>query len=92
MDTIRTLEEKLAAAKRQIVDSKYPTGMIIDVLSPLGNIFCLTGICKRTIRYLGLSNEEREEFLTELNAAEDYKAKLEIMRRWFGIVFTGLED
>ena len=92
METIKTLERKLAEAKKQMPDAKYPTGLIIDVSGPQGNIFCLMGICLRTIRELGLSARERNEYETELNAAEDYKARLAVMSKWFGIVFTGLEE
>lgn len=92
METIRSLEKKLAAAKKHILDAKYPTGMIINVSGPHGNIYYLMGVCNRTIRELGLSSQERNEYEAELNAAEDYKARLKVMSKWFGIVFTGLED
>ena len=91
METIKTLERKLAEAKKQMPDAKYPTGLIVDVSGPHGNIYALIGMCNQIVRVLGLSPQEREEYETELNAAEVYKEKLKVMSKWFGIVFAGLE-
>ena len=91
METIKTLERKLAEAKKQMPDAKYPTGLIVDVSGPQGNIYAVIGMCNQIIRVLGLSPQEREEYETELNAAEVYKEKLKVMSKWFGIVFAGLE-
>ena len=92
MDTLRTLQQKLRAIENQSADAKYPTGLIVDLSGPQGNIYALIGMCNHIIRELGLSPQEREEYETELNAAEVYKEKLTVMSKWFGIVFTGLED
>ena len=92
MDTLRTLQQKLRAVEKQSADAKYPTGLIVDVSGPQGNIYCLIGMCNHIVRELGLSSQERNEYETELDAAEVYKEKLKVMSKWFGIVFTGLED
>ena len=92
MDTIRTLEQKLRAVKEQSIDAKYPTGLIVNLSGPQGNIYSLIGMCNHIVRELGLSSQERNEYETELNAAEVYKEKLKVMSKWFGIVFIGLED
>lgn len=49
MDTINTLQKKLLIAETQqdkIANAKYPTGVIIDLSGPCGNIFWILGICR----------------------------------------------
>ena len=92
METIDALERKLHATRQQACNAKYPTGLIVDLTGPEGNIFYLMGVCNRLVRELRLSPDERQEFETELNTAGDYQSRLAVMQKWFGIVFTGLAD
>ncbi|MBR4507024.1 MAG: hypothetical protein IKP24_00645 [Alphaproteobacteria bacterium] len=47
METIESLERKLAHAKKHgPVEAKYPTGLIIDTKGPQGNIFYLFGVAR----------------------------------------------
>lgn len=88
METIDALERKLHAVRRGVPNAKYPTGLVIDLTGPEGNIFCLIGVCNRLVRELGLSAQLKSEFETELNFAGDYQSRLSIMRNRFGIVFV----
>ena len=72
-----------------IPNAKYPTGIIIDLKSPQGNVFYLMGLANRLIRELGLSAEEIAEFKREQASATTYNAHLSLLRNWFGIVFVG---
>ena len=68
---------------------KYPTGIVIDLKSPQGNVFYLIGLANRLIRELGLSTEEITEFKQEQASATTYQTHLTLLRKWFGIVFVG---
>ena len=68
-----------------IPNAKYPTGIVIDLKSPQGNVF----LANRLIRELGLSAEEIAEFKREQTSATTYKAHLTLLHNWFGIVFVG---
>lgn len=70
-----------------IPNAKYPTGIVIDLKSPQGNVFYLMGLANRLIRELGLSAEEITEFKREQSSATTYQAHLNLLRKWFGIVF-----
>lgn len=70
-----------------IPNAKYPTGIVIDLKSPQGNVFYLMGLANRLIRELGLSAEEIAEFKREQASATTYQAHLNLLRKWFGIVF-----
>ena len=70
-----------------IPTAKYPTGIVIDLKSPQGNVFYLMGLANRLIRELGLSTEEIAEFKRELFIANTYHDHLNLLRKWFGIVF-----
>lgn len=86
MDTIRTLKSKLQVLEQQTPGIKYPTGIVIDLRGPEGNIFYLQGICNRLIRELCLAAEEKEQFAKELED-QDYNSRLDIMQKWFGIAY-----
>ncbi len=88
METIDTLERKLHTARQQACNAKYPTGLIVDLNGPAGNIFYLMGMCNRLVRELQLRPAERQEFETELYATRDYQSRLAVMQKWFGIVFV----
>ncbi len=68
---------------------KYPTGIVIDLKSPQGNVFYLIGLANRLIRELGLSAEEITEFKQEQASATTYQTHLTLLHKWFGIVFVG---
>ncbi len=86
MDTFGTLKSKLQALEQQAQDIKYPTGLVIDLRGPQGNIYYLLGVCNRLIRELGLTAEEKEQFAKELED-KDNNSRLDIMQKWFGIVY-----
>ena len=88
MKTIDALERKLHGARRGVPGAKYPTGLIIDLNGPAGNIFYLMGVCNRLVRELGLSARLKREYETEINSAGDYQSCLTVMQKWFGIVFV----
>ena len=90
METIEALEQKLYAARRGVPGAKYPTGLIIDLNGPAGNIFYLMGVCNSLVRELGLSAQLKQEYETEINSAGDYQSRLTIMQKWFGIVFVDI--
>ena len=83
---------RLKAAQRNdvstILNAKYPTGIVIDLKSPQGNVFYLMGLANRLTRELGLSAEEIAEFKREQASATTYHAHLNLLRKWFGIVFV----
>lgn len=88
METIDALERKLRAARRGVPGAKYPTGLIIDLNGPAGNIFYLMGVCNSLVRELGLSAQLKQEYETEINSAGDYQSRLTVMQKWFGFVFV----
>ena len=88
METIDALERKLHAAQRSVPGARYQTGLVIDLNGPAGNIFYLMGVCNRLVRELGLSEQLKREYETEINSAGDYQSRLAIMQKWFGIVFV----
>ena len=93
METIESLERKLARAKEhEPVEAKYPTGIVIDTREPEGNVFYLFGVANKLLKQLALSDEEIAEFKKERDAQTSYQGHLELMRKWFGVVFIGAED
>ena len=93
METINNLQEKLQRAKQhEPTEAKYPTGLIIDTRGPQGNVFYLFGVANDLLRKLALSDEEITEFKQERDAQTTYQGHLDLMRKWFGIVFIGGED
>lgn len=88
METIEALERKLHVARRGVPGARYQTGLVIDLNGPAGNIFYLMGVCNRLVRELGLSVQLKREHETEINSVGDYKSRLTIMQKWFGIVFV----
>lgn len=72
---------------QNIPNAKYPTGIVIDLKSPQRNVFYLMGLANRLIRELGLSAEEIAEFKREQASATTYQAHLNLLRKWFGLVF-----
>ena len=74
-----------------IPNAKYPTGIIIDLKSPQGNVFYLMGLANQLIRELGLSAEEIAEFKREQASATTYQAHLTLLCKWFGIIFIGFD-
>lgn len=69
--------------------AKYPTGIVIDLKGPQGNVFYLIGLANKLAGELGLSPEEMIEFKHDLSSATTYDAHLSLLRKWFGIVFIG---
>lgn len=93
MDTIETLKNKLSRAeKSEPTDAKYPTGIVIDTRGPQGNVFYLFGVANDLMRKLALSAEEIAEFNQERDSQTSYQGHLDLMRKWFGIIFMGAED
>lgn len=93
MDTIKTLERKLDRAKQnEPVEAKYPTGLVIDTKGPQGNVFYLFGVANDLMRKLALSAEEIAEFNRERDAQTSYDGHLDLMRKWFGIIFIKDEE
>ena len=88
METIDARERKLHVARRGMPGARYQTGLVIDLSGPAGNIFYLMGMCNRLVRELGLSEQLKREYETEINSAGDYQSRLTIMQKWFGIVFV----
>ena len=92
METIQSLERKLARAKQhEPVEAKYPTGLVIDLSGPQGNIFYLFGVAKNLQRDLALSDEEKAEFKQEQDSQTSYQGHLDLLRKWFGIIFINNE-
>ena len=70
-----------------IPNAKYPTGIVIDLKSPQGNVFYLMGLANRLLRELGLSAEEIAEFKREQASATTYHAHMDLLHKWFGFLF-----
>lgn len=90
MTTLNDIKRQLKTLEEQTTnpDVRYPTGLVIDLRGPHGNIFYLQGVCNQLIRDLDLSAEEKEEFARELED-KDYNSRLDIMQKWFGILYIG---
>ncbi len=67
-------------------NAKYPTGIVINLSGPEGNIFYLMGLCNRLMQRLQLDAYERKQFNAELDG-KNYKERLKVMTDWFGILF-----
>ncbi len=93
METKQSLERKLVCVRQhEPEEAKYPTGIVIDTRGPEGNVFYLFGVANKLLKQLALSDEEIAEFKQERDAQTSYQGHLDVMRRWFGIVFIGAED
>ena len=93
MDTHSSLERKLVRANQhEPVEAKYPVDLIIDITGPEGNVFYLFGIANKLLRTLNLPDEEITKFKQERDSQTTYQGHLDLMQKWFGIVFIGNED
>lgn len=93
MDTHSSLERKLVRANQhEPVEAKYPVDLIIDITGPEGNVFYLFGIANRLLKTLNLPDEEIAEYNQERDRQTTYQEHLNLMQKWFGIVFIGNED
>ena len=93
MDTIETLRQKLQRAEEhRPAEAKYPTDLMIDIRGPQGNVFYLFGVADKLTRQLALSDEEINEFKQKRDAQTTYQGHLDLMRKWFGIIFIGGKD
>lgn len=93
MDTKESLLNKLEYLNQKgQIDAKYPTGLIIDTKGPEGNVFYLFGVANDLVRQLALSAEEKAQFNQERDAQTSYKGHMDLMRKWFGIIFIGAEE
>ena len=88
MEMIEALERKLHIAQRGVPGARYQTGLVIDLNGPAGNIFYLMGMCNRLVHEFELLAQLKREYETEINSADDYRSRLSIMQKWFGIVFV----
>lgn len=64
----------------------YPTGVVIKLSGPTGNIFYIQGICNQVMRELRLDATERNKFAEELEG-KSYNERLQVMAKWFGFVY-----
>jgi hypothetical protein len=95
MDNITTLERKLAACKAgqaSICTAKYPTGIVIDLKGPEGNVFYILGVCKRLCRDCRLSADEIAEYDQGQKQCQSYDQILDHCQKWFGLVYIGRND
>lgn len=81
--------EQMVANHKTCSGAKYPTGIVIDLKGPQGNVFYLISLANRLAKELGLSAEEIAEFKRELASAKTYRPHLNLLRKWFGGVFVG---
>lgn len=89
MDTIVQLQEKLKmtmAGEAKAEGAMFPTGIIIDLAAPEGNVFYIMGLCQKLFRQLDLGDEEYQRYFKECQNGY-YKDVLEISRRWFGFIY-----
>lgn len=92
METIQSIERKQACdMQHKPVEAKYPTGLVIDLRGPQGNIFYLFGVAKNLLRDLAVPDKEKTEFKREQDAQTSYQGHLDLLRKWFGIVFINNE-
>lgn len=90
MDNIATLERKLAACKKQEnirLSARVPSGVIIDLSSPEGNIYYIMGVCQRLAHDYKLPDEEFAQYETELNRIRKYDDRLAHCQKWFGLIY-----
>lgn len=90
MYSIAELEEQLKQAKTAIKDQssdvKFPTGIVIDLKSPDGNIFAILGLCKYLFGRFGIS-EEFAVFKVKAQSGT-YKEALALAHSWLGFIYT----
>lgn len=89
MDTIAALQNKLKMAmngEAKAESALYPTGIIIDLAAPEGNVFYIMGLCQKLFAQFGLNDEEYGRYFKECQKGY-YKDVLEISRRWFGFIY-----
>ena len=90
METKESLLNKLEILEKQgTIDAKYPTGLMIDISGPEGNIYYLFGVANRLVRELKLSDDEKAAFERDRNEQRTYQEHLDVMVKWFGIIFVG---
>jgi len=84
MMTTDDCKRALAIAKTKA--ALYPTGVVINLAGPMGNIFYIQGICNQVMHELRLDATERNKFEKELEGKR-YKERLQIITKWFGFVY-----
>ncbi len=87
---LTTKDCRRALTTDQAIDAIYPTSIVINLSGPEGNIFYIQGVCKQVMRELRLDMAERNKFTQELEG-KTYKERLQIMTKWFGFIFIGIE-
>lgn len=88
MQTIFDLQQtlkKAMAGETKAEGAKFPTGIIIDLHAPEGNVFCIMGLCQRLFRQFRIDDEWANYYKECRNGY--YKDVLEISRRWFGFIY-----
>lgn len=89
MTTIENLKralEKVITQEAQVANAKYPIGIVIDLHGPEGNIWHLRGMCKHILRQLHVDADTTQQFKYEIKNKK-YSEQLDIMQKWFGIVY-----
>ena len=93
MDTVASLERKLVRAKQhEPVEAKYPVDLIIDITGPEGNVFYLFKVANDLLKMLELPDEETTKFKQERDSQTTYQGHLDLIQKWFGIIFIRNED
>ncbi len=82
---------KIEEKKKLVADAKYPTGIIIDITGPEGNVYYLIGLCNDLMRKLELEPEEIKQFQEETEKLP-YMLRLAVMQHWFGFIYIHHED
>jgi hypothetical protein len=91
METINSLKKKLRAIKKnqnKINSARIPTRIVIDLLSPQGNVFYILWLCNQLARDY-LDDAEIDIFKSELKD-KNYNQILDICQQWFGLVYLGV--
>ncbi len=92
MDNITTLRRKLSACEAQEhirMVARIPSGVIVDLDGPDGNIYYIMGLCQRIAWDHKLPQAEYEQFTKELNRLRKYEERLDLCQKWFGLIYMG---
>ncbi len=86
MHTIAELEKQLEQAKAaQTPEADFPTGIIIDLAGPEGNVFYILGLCHKLFRQMHLE-DEWQAFYDKVRGGY-YKDALGLAQRKFGFIY-----
>lgn len=85
MTTIQEANSAYAAACEKVKEAKFPTGYLINLNSPEGNVFYILGLARSLARQFDVLSEFKDSFKDIQRTS--YQEILDKCQEWFGFVY-----